>query len=160
MVSLWHFRPIRLHGYVLSCFLMVLLATSSTLAAPIDEFRISDIEQKLRDLETTTREQARLIAQLQSQTPGAKTSAPIASVIPTNDEQRWLKSGNWAHLKPGMSELQVIELLGVPTQVRSSDDGQTRSLLYAMEIGRSGFLSGKVELQSGKLTLIELPHLK
>lgn len=159
MVSLWHSRPMR-RGGMLSCFLTILLATSTASAAPIDEFRISDIERKIRDLETATREQARLIAQLQSQTPGAKTNAPAASAIPPHDEQRWLMAGSWARLKPGMSELQVIELLGVPTQVRSSDNGQTRSLLYAMEIGRSGFLSGKVELQSSKLTLIELPHLK
>jgi hypothetical protein len=45
-------------------------------AAPIDEFRLSDIEQKIRDLETVTREQARQLSQLQSQNPGRRGPAP------------------------------------------------------------------------------------
>jgi hypothetical protein len=48
----------------------------------------------------------------------------------------------------------------MPTQIRISSDGHTRSLLYAMEVGRSGFLSGKVDMQDSKVSNIELPQLK
>lgn len=164
MFSLPHSQPMRLRGCtLLRCIFVSLLSISHAAnAAPIDEFRISDIEQKIRDLETTTREQARLIAQLQSQAGGnGNVSAPTASAdIPPNSEQRWLNASNWARLKIGMNELQIIELLGIPTQIRVSDDGQTRSLLYAMEIGRSGFLSGKVDLLNRKASNIEPPQLK
>jgi hypothetical protein len=120
------------------------------------------MEQRIRDLENTTREQARLIAQLQSQSGGGRNfNSPAAPSRPAGStEQRWLSASNWTRLKPGMSELQVIELLGVPTQIRISSDGRTRSLLYAMEVGRSGFLSGKVDLQDSKASNIELPQLK
>lgn len=164
MLSLSHCSLMRSHGRALvGCLLLTCFATPNIVAAaPIDEFRLSDIEQKIRDLETTTRDQARLIAQLQSQLAGNRsaTRPTTTEPLPNRSEQRWLSAGNWAQLKPGMSELQVIELLGIPTQIRVSDDGQTRSLLYAMEIGRSGFLSGKVDLQNRQTSNIELPHLK
>jgi hypothetical protein len=158
-------RPIRSYGCALSlqCLLVIFLPMAQpAFAAPIDEFRISDIEQKIRDLESTTREQARQIAQLQTRVGGSLSANPPAATdnSPTTGDQRWLIAANWARLKLEMSELQIIDLLGVPTQIRTSDDGQTRSLLYAMEIGRSGFLSGKVDLQDNKVSSIEPPRLR
>jgi hypothetical protein len=144
----------------LSGLLLCLGMWQPLLAAPIDEFRLSDIEQNIRNLETTVREQARQIAELQRQ-PGNKLLPPASSNIGSNNnEARWLSISNWNRVKPGMSELQVIELLGAPSQQRVSDDKRTRTLLYAMEIGRSGFLTGSVALNDGKAIRIEIPSLK
>jgi hypothetical protein len=52
----------------------------------------------------------------------------------------------------------VIEALGAPTSMRVQDG--TRLLLYAMEIGSSGFLSGSVTLKDREVIAIELPTLK
>lgn len=149
--------PTRLQVLLLSACLTLQVAT----AAPIDEFRLSDIEQKIRDLETTTREQARLISQLQSQTPGIRSTgaAPPSSAPSNSSELRWVNAASWNRLKPGMSELQVVELLGAPTQMRNADN-QSRQLLYALEIGRSGYLTGRVTISKGAVTAIEIPTLK
>lgn len=133
-------------------------------AAPIDEFRLSGIEQNIRDLQTAVREQARTIADLQQQLLGGSRKSGVSPAISTGvsqlpTEQRWLSLANWQKIKPGMNELQVIEILGTPTQVRL-DAAQTRSLLYAMEIGRSGFLTGRVVMTAGQSTAVEIPTLK
>ena len=57
-----------------------------------------------------------------------------------------------------MSELEVIGVLGQPTSMRQ--DGDTRVLLYAMEIGSSGFLGGSVELKDRAVTAVNKPVLK
>ncbi len=57
-----------------------------------------------------------------------------------------------------MSELEVIEILGQPTSMRS--EGDSRLLLYAMEIGASGFLSGSVRLRDGEVVEVQTPILK
>ena len=127
-------------------------------AAPIDEFRLSDIEQSIRTLETTVKDQARQIAELQRQS--GHTILPVTTQSAVSNDSRWVSSSNWARIKPGMEELQVIEILGAPTQPRMGDDSKSRTLLYAMEIGRSGFLSGRVTLTDGKVSSIEIPSLK
>ncbi len=146
----------------------VLLLTGATVcttacAQSIDEFRLSDIEQKIRDLQSTTRDQARLINELQQQlNTRQKSAASSNSTTPISNtaDRHWLSIANWQKLKPGMSELQVIELLGTPTQMRISDDGRNRQLLYAMEIGRSGFLSGSVTMSAGQLSGSNVPVLR
>jgi hypothetical protein len=149
-----------------SVFQMMLLGLSVFPAcvqgAPIDEFRISGIEQQIRDLQSAVREQARQIAELQQRNMGSNNVpnvSPTTNTVTSGGEQRWLSAANWQKLAPGMSELKVIELLGAPTQIRNDTDG-SRQLLYAMEIGRSGFLSGKVITQNGVVRNIELPSLR
>ena len=127
-------------------------------AAPIDEFRLSDIEQSLRTLETTVKDQARQIAELQRQS--GHTALPVTTPSAVSNDSRWVSSSNWARIKPGMEELQVIEILGAPTQQRTGDDSKRRTLLYAMEIGRSGFLSGSIILTDGRVSSVEIPTLK
>jgi hypothetical protein len=164
MTSLHTFLLNRWSGRVtwLVCLISLCWPSNPVAAAPIDEFRISDMEQRIRQLESTVREQARQIAQLVGQNPTVKTAetASRASNSGGNGEPRWLKASSWSRLKLGMQELQVIEILGMPTQIRVSDDQQTRSLLYALEIGRSGFLSGKVVTVAGQITAIDNPTLK
>ena len=139
--------------------LMVCIVPQPVLAAPIDEFRLSDIEQNLRDLQTTVREQARQITELQRQSGSKPITSTSSNANSGAGDPRWLSSDGWNRLKPGMTELQVIELLGPPTQHRSADRS-TQHLLYALEIGRSGFLSGRVVLTDGKVTAVEMPSLK
>lgn len=139
--------------------LIACIVQQPVLAAPIDEFRLSDIEQNLRDLQTTVREQARQITELQRQSGSKSITSTSSNANSSAGDPRWLNSAGWNRLKPGMTELQVIELLGPPTQHRSADRS-TQHLLYALEIGRSGFLSGRVVLTDGKVTTIERPSLK
>ena len=56
-----------------------------------------------------------------------------------------------------MSELEVIDLLGAPTSMRA--EGDARVLLYAMEIGSSGFLRGSVTLRDRAVVEVQQPTL-
>ena len=74
------------------------------------------------------------------------------------DPQRWIDGAKWRRLQPGMSELEVIELLGAPTSMR--EEGGARVLLYALEIGTSGFLGGSVTLRDRVVSEVRQPALQ
>ena len=57
-----------------------------------------------------------------------------------------------------MSELEVIDLLGAPTSMRA--EGDARVLLYALEIGASGFLGGSVTLRDRTVAEVRPPTLQ
>jgi hypothetical protein len=57
-----------------------------------------------------------------------------------------------------MGELEVIGILGPPTSMRQ--EGETRVLLYAMEIGSTGFVGGSVELRDRKVSEVLKPVLR
>jgi hypothetical protein len=57
-----------------------------------------------------------------------------------------------------MSELEVISSLGPPTSMR--EEGGARVLLYAMEIGVSGFLGGSVKLRERAVVEVAQPTLQ
>ena len=56
------------------------------------------------------------------------------------------------------SELDVVGTLGPPTTMRVA--GGTRVLLYALEIGTSGFLGGSVILRDRAVTEVHAPTLQ
>lgn len=57
-----------------------------------------------------------------------------------------------------MSELEVIGTLGPPTSMR--DEGGARVLLYAMEIGSTGYLGGSVTLRDRAVSEVRQPVLQ
>ena len=59
-----------------------------------------------------------------------------------------------------MVELEVISLLGPPTSLRGAADSPSRTLMYAMEIGSSGFLSGSVQLRDRAVVEVSPPVLR
>jgi hypothetical protein len=89
--------------------------------------------------------------------PNAPTAVAPRSA-PTAGEVKWLDAAKWRQLRPGMSELDVIAMLGPPTSMREEDGA--RVLLYAMEIGSSGFLGGSVTLRDRAVVKILQPALQ
>jgi hypothetical protein len=61
-------------------------------------------------------------------------------------------------VRAGMSELEVINILGPPTSMRQ--EGDAHVLLYAMEIGSANFLGGSVEFRDKAVSAINKPTLK
>jgi hypothetical protein len=124
-----------------------------------DSNRIIRLEQDVRDLErhisTLEREVRELRQQARRGGLGDLGEVP-SEPAPTSDT--WLSSTKWKALRVGMSEMEVIETLGQPTSMRVQED--SRVLLYAMEIGTSGFLGGSVTLKDRKVIEIEPPVLK
>jgi hypothetical protein len=136
---------------------LCLLASGSAFGD--DYNRIIRLEQDVRTLERQVSTLQREMAELRH----SRGSAPMGtlgmsaeSAAPPADA--WVDAKKWERLRIGAREMDVIELLGPPTSMRVQDE--SRILLYAMEIGSSGFLSGSVTLKDREVVAIELPVLK
>jgi hypothetical protein len=131
-------------------------------ASAADEGRISFLEQEVRNLQRQVQAMSRQLDELRTR-PGrveSPASAPDSSpgTAPGEDLPRWVDASRWRHLRPGMSELEVIASLGAPTSMR--EEAGTRVLLYAMEIGASGFLGGSVKLRERAVVEVNQPTLQ
>lgn len=138
-----------------ACLALLLLALPVEAA---DDFRVMKLEQDLHTLENQVRDLARQVADLKGQLT-LSASQPRSSVreaVPA--PETWLDAGNWDRLRQGMSEADVMAILGQPTTVRS--EGTGRVLYYATEVGRSGLLGGRVTLHDGSVTEVTRPRLQ
>ncbi|MEO6080033.1 MAG: hypothetical protein ABIQ86_09675 [Steroidobacteraceae bacterium] len=137
----------------------------SLLGAPItvsaaDDLRLSQLEREVRNLERIVQTQSQQIEQLRRQWPQPedRQRRPSSPATGATNDAVWLDASKWLLIKPGMSELEVISLLGPPVSMRTEDGG--RMLLYAMEIGSSGFLSGSVMLRERVVLKVQKPELR
>jgi hypothetical protein len=103
--------------------------------------RIADQEARIADLE-------KAVKALQS------AAAPMPTPIPS-ETPLWHKASNWTLIKTGMSEAQVVEMLGPPTSVDSSID--KRILLYAPDASSTSTLKGSVTLIDDRVTAMTPP---
>jgi hypothetical protein len=132
------------------------LAVSFTAAG--DDLRVTQLEQEVRRLERQVQSLSRRLDELQRPRFDAAAPAPRADATAPATGDQWLEASRWRRVKAGMSELEVIELLGAPTSMRA--DGDARVLLYALEIGSSGFLGGSVRLRENAVLTVETPRLR
>ena len=124
-------------------------------------YRLMKLEQDVRNLERQVQTLSRQIDELKQQSLRAgDRSGPgtRSSTAPTTSSTAWIEAARWDRVRAGMSELEVINILGPPTSMRQ--EGDTRVLLYALEIGSSGFLGGSVEFRGGAVSAINKPVLK
>lgn len=141
------------------------------LAAAQDSVQVGRLEQEVRQLQRELLNLSQLVSELRARVErSASETPPPAAVAPraTNElartatanpeDARWVDAGQWRKLRTGMSELEIIELLGPPTSMRNQ--GGERVLLYALEIGDSGFLAGSVTLRDRAAASIQTPTLK
>jgi hypothetical protein len=142
---------------LLLVFLILPLAASAA-----DEGRISFLEQEVRNLQRQVQILSRQVDELRTQPDRLKPGSfpPVrAEPISASAESlpRWVDASSWRRVRPGMSELDVIGALGPPTSMREEDG--TRVLLYAMEIGASGFLGGSVKFRQRAVVEVLQPTL-
>jgi hypothetical protein len=140
---------------------VMLLAAPAAFAA--DDFKVSQLEQDVRDLQRQVLAQSQQLAELRMQLnrpaqPGPVSSPPRSPQSAAAKSETWLDASRWAQVKSGMSELEVISLLGPPTSMREKEGD--RVLMYAMEIGASGFLSGSVTLRDRVVVKSQKPELR
>ena len=137
---------------------LLILAFVPLAASAADDGRLSYLEQEVRNLRRQVMALSRQIEDIRTRpgriTPAAKPSGDT----PAADPSQWLDAAKWRRLRPGMGELEVIGLLGPPTSMR--EEGGSRVLLYAMEIGDSGFLGGSVSLRERAVVEIRPPTLQ
>jgi hypothetical protein len=128
--------------------------------AAADDFKIIKLEQDVRNLERQVQSLTREVAELRSRLSrtGERPALDRSSGQLPPASFEWLSAANWDRVRPGMPEFELIALLGPPTSMRPAEDG--RVLLYAMEIGSNGFLSGSVTLRDQQVVAVEKPTLK
>lgn len=148
--------------------LWVCIAPPAT--AQVTQLQVNRLEQDVRDLRRELDLQRRRLEQIERAAATGARPPRVAGTRPgTSDPSpgqpapataQWLSAGSWEKVRPGLSELEVVALLGQPTSMRASDDGQRRTLFYALEIGTAGYLAGNVVLEAGRVTVVELPRLR
>jgi hypothetical protein len=139
------------------CLCAILFATAVDAA---DDFRVMKLEQDVRTLERQLQSLQRQLDDLQRQLRNDQPAIELRS-SPADDamNEKWLSAATWNRIRRGMSELEVIELLGKPTALRPDAQGRS-ALLYTMEIGTTGFLSGSVSFDAGKVVDVQVPTLR
>jgi len=140
----------------------VLLATLALLPVAswaADDPRISFLEQEVRNLQRQMQTVTWQLDQLRNRVEPAATASPLrAGASLPGEAPQWVDASRWKKLRRGMSELEVIGALGAPTSMR--DDDGTRVLLYALEIGSSGFLGGSIRLRNRVVVELRQPVLQ
>jgi hypothetical protein len=139
--------------------LLLALLLMPLTAVAADEQRISFLEQEVRNLQRQVMTLSRQIDEMRTRPDRARSGAPAATAAasPVSSDQ-WLDGKKWRQINKGMSELEVIGALGPPTSMRTQ--GNERVLLYAMEIGASGFLGGSVTLRDRAVSEVRPPVLQ
>jgi hypothetical protein len=139
--------------------LLLLLTLIALPVSAAEDPRVSFLEQEVRNLHRQVDALARRLDsvtnrpdRLPVKSAGSRTPAPAA------DPALWIDAAKWRQLRPGMSELEVLGALGPPTSMR--DEGGARVLLYALEIGSTGFLGGSVALRDRVVTEVRQPVLQ
>jgi outer membrane murein-binding lipoprotein Lpp len=123
-----------------------------------DDPRVSFLEQEVRNLHRQVDQLSRQVDRLTTRPdrPRAAGTTPARAAAPESDQ--WVDAARWTQIRTGMSELDVIGTLGPPTSMREEDGA--RVLLYALEIGASGFLGGSVILRDRSVVEVRTPTLQ
>jgi len=140
---------------------MVVLLGNGVAAMAADDFKVSQLEQDVRDLQRQVQALSRQVeAQRAAPVPNANADAagrgrdpPRVPVAPV-----WVDAARWQRIQPGMGELEVLGILGPPTSMRQQQADLV--LFYAMEIGTAGFLVGSVTLRDRSVASVQRPTLQ
>lgn len=158
-----------LHRFAASIALFTLFAAFSLPAfAQLEDYKTRQLAQDVAELQRTVRQQQtridqleREIARVTSRSPrGASGAEKPASPAIDEANQLWLSPKSWDRVQNGMTEAQVLEVLGYPTSARVGDNSGVKTLFYTLQVGSSGFLSGQVELENNRVRVIQKPTLR
>ena len=143
---------------------------AGAIAAPFaiadDAARISRLETEIQQLRSQIDEQNRRIQRLEAALARG-TTAPAAVPRPSprsgdmrtdagpgTEPQPWHTAPAWERVKPGMTEDEVVAILGSPSAADSI--GALKSLFYRDAPGRPD-LSGHVNLKDGRVVAVARP---
>lgn len=137
------------------------------MAVADDAARISRLETEIQQLRAQVDEQNRRIQRLEAELArraGApalptqpkprvgemRTDAPVAS-----GTEPWQSASAWARVKPGLTEPQVVAILGAPTAADSV--GALKSLFYRGTAPGGRALGGHVNFKDGLVVAVSQP---
>jgi hypothetical protein len=138
-----------------ACLCAILFVTT----VEADDFRLMKLEQDVRSLERQLQNIQRQLDGLQRRALNGPPAIEPRNAPESTSNDKWLSAATWSRIRLGMSELEVIEPLGKPNALRPDAQGR-RALLYTMEIGTTGFLSGSVSFEAGKVVDFQVPALR
>lgn len=129
-----------------------LLGQEPTLDSRVDELRaeVARLSRTIADQERRLATQERRIASLEKAVRVLPQSAALAPPKPD-----WHAALNWALIRDGMPEKQVVDLLGPPTRVESVVD--VRTLYYQPDPKATSKLHGSVTLKDDRVIASEAP---
>lgn len=132
------------------------------------EARLAQLEARLNDQEQVTKQVKTLAASgaaISGQSGSNFTGNPLALDIMANSawrNLRWTQEEQWAGIRKGISEEQVIELLGAPP--RSLDSLKPRvDKVFWYETSlrdRSNALKGKISFKDGVVVAVKKPNFQ
>ncbi len=135
--------------------------------------RVAALEAKVAELARLVAEQGRRLTALEqrlapTQLAPAEGDAPQAAdhgspeppeppELRSSEPRPWTVAANWAKLHLGMSEEDVVAILGPPDATR--EIGFSRTLVYRGEVPGAGAVRGTVRLKDGKVSEVAPPDL-
>lgn len=122
-------------------------------AAPNEDPRVDALTKQTEELKREVADQARRIANLEAAVKALQTPPPPAPIPAPSP--LWHSATNWNSIKPGMSEADVVQLLGPPSSVQSVED--TRKLFYNPDPHSTFTLSGTVTLMDDRVIAMMPP---
>ena len=117
--------------------------------------RVDELTKETAQLKRRIADQEGRIAELEKAVKFLQSAAaPMPTPIPA-ETPPWHRASNWTLIKSGMSESQVVGILGPPTSVDSSID--KRTLLYNPDATSTSTLKGSVTLIGDRVTAMTPP---
>jgi len=150
-------RKIMSHNPALCMVWLLYLNLPLTAMAQARDPQIDELKKETAQLKVMIADQERRIAELEKMVKALQAvAAPVPAAIPSATPP-WRRASNWILIKKGMSEAQVVEILGPPTSVDSSID--VRTLLYQPDSHFSSTLSVSVTLTDDRVTAAKPPAI-
>ena len=148
--------------YAIAIVTMICVSIASIPTAFGQDTILEDIKNEIKLLKKTINEQNKRIERLERELVNLK--GLLSLKVDSKETQRlvvdsivggWKKPSNWARIRRGMSEKQVVSILGKPTSIK--DTGPFRTLFYQADVSGSGFVSGNVKLTDDRVYSINKP---
>ena len=137
------------------CTVSLLLFTPLIALPQTRDGQIEELKKETAQLKTIVADQGRRIAELEKTVQALRAAAtPTPTPIPSPTPP-WHSPRAWVQIKPGMSEAQVVAILGPPTNVDASID--VRTLLYEPDSRSTSTLRGSVTLLDDRVTAMNPP---
>jgi len=135
--------------------IVTLLGLAPFASAQKPDPRVDELEKETTQLKATVAEQGRRIADLESSLRALQAvmipkPQPIPSPTPA-----WHEASKWTQIRPGMSESDVVAILGPPTSVDAETDNRT--LIYDTGSSSTHVLHGSVTLTDDRVTAAQPP---
>ena len=137
---------------------LILLVQPSAFAQSTQQ-RIEALTIEITFLKRLIAEQDRRISTLENKIKAGAvgstgSTSSTGSAAPVGSVMSWKNPGNWSRIKSGMSEQQVVAILGMPT---SRHGRAVVKLVYEGLISGSGYVSGNIKLMDNRVAVVNIP---